>query len=276
MSEERSHDAVQARAPERWVEIVHLGGGLDLDVERRRQERCPWHELLVDRCSRSAEDRAIVLGSAVQFDVEQRAKERSERVVRCRGLVLLAAQFDLPHVGAVLAQFLGEPRLPDSRFADELDERSEAHTHGCDGRAEHCPFALAVDERAARPEPSARSGLSGAARSSPRTNAWTGSAFPLSVSGSSSVDSNDPPPRVSAPAETQISSSPARAMRRAASAAVSPSTVYVRRKLAPTWPVNTRPSLTPMCTGSGRPGVDDRAHRPEHPLLVVSERLRRS
>ena len=45
---------------------------------------------------------------------------------------------------------------------------------------------------------------------------------------------------------TQISSSPARAISRAASAAVSPSTVYVLRKLAPTCPVKTRPSLTPM------------------------------
>ncbi len=146
-SEERSHDAVQASAPERWVEIVHLGCGLDLDVERRRQERCPWHELVVDLLQPLSEDRAIVRGSAVQLDVEQRAKERSERVVWSRGLVLFAAQFDLPHVGAVLPQFLGEARLADSRLADELDERSEAHTHGCDGRAEHCPFPLAIDER---------------------------------------------------------------------------------------------------------------------------------
>jgi hypothetical protein len=49
--------------------------------------------------------------------------------------------------------------------------------------------------------------------------------------------------------------------------------VYVRRKLAPTWPVKTRPSLTPMCTGSGSPRR--RSHDgPEHPLLVVSEGLR--
>ena len=100
-----------------------------------------------------------------------------------------------------------------------------------------------------------------------------GLAFPLSVSGSSSVDSNDPPPRVSAPAETQISSSPARAMSRAASAAVSPSTVYVRRKLAPTWPVNTRPSLTPMWTGSGKPDVDDARVRSG---ASAPRRLRRS
>ena len=147
VTEERSHDAVQARAPERRVEIVHLGRGLDLDVERRRQERRPRHELLVDLLQPLAEDRAIVLGSAVQLDVEQRAEERSERVVRSRGLVLLAAQFDLPHVGAVLPQLLGEARLPDPGLADELDERSEAHAHRCDGRAEHCPFPLAIDER---------------------------------------------------------------------------------------------------------------------------------
>ncbi len=250
------------------------GRGLDLDVERRGEQRRPRHELLVDLLQALAEDGAIVLATAVQLDVEQRAEERPERVVRRRRLVLLAAQLDLPHVGAVLPQLLGESRLPDPGLADELDERSEAHPHRGDGGAEHCPFALAIDERKLVLGGRTARALSGAARSSPRTNAWTGSAFPLSESGSSSVDSNDPPPRVSAPAETQISSSPARAMSRAASAAVSPRTVYVRRKLAPTWPVNTRPSLTPTWTGSGRPAVDDGAHRSEHPLLVVSEGLR--
>ena len=222
------------------------GRRLDLDVERRGEQRRPRHELLVDRCEPLGEDGAVVLATAVQLDVEQRAEERAERVVRRRRLVLLAAQVDLPHVGAVLAQFLREPRLPDPGLADELDERSEAHAHRCDGRAEDGPLALAIDERKLLVGTSAGSGLSGAARSSPSTNAWTGSALPLSDSGSSSVDANDPPPRESAPAETQISSSPARAMSRAASAAVSPSTVYVLRKLAPTWPVKTRPSLTPM------------------------------
>ena len=83
---------MQASAPEGGVEIVYFRRGLDLDVERRRKERCPWHELVVDLLQPLSEDRAIVRGSAVQLDVEQRAEERSERVVRSRGLVLLAAQ----------------------------------------------------------------------------------------------------------------------------------------------------------------------------------------
>ena len=103
-------------------------------------------------CSRSPRTVAVVRAAAVQLDVEQRAEERPERVVRRRRLVLLAAQLDLPHVGAVLPQLLGETRLADSGLADELDERSEAHPHRRDGRAEHCPLALAVDERAARPQ----------------------------------------------------------------------------------------------------------------------------
>ena len=111
------------------------------------EERRPGHELLVDLLQPLAEHRAIVLAAAVQLDVEQRAEERPERVVRRRGLVLLAAQFDLPHVGAVLPQLLGETRLADPRLADELDERSEAHPHGCDGGAEHCALPLAIDER---------------------------------------------------------------------------------------------------------------------------------
>ncbi len=48
MPEERPHHAVQARAPERRVEIVDLRRRLDLDVERSSEERRPGHELLVD------------------------------------------------------------------------------------------------------------------------------------------------------------------------------------------------------------------------------------
>jgi hypothetical protein len=69
---------------------------------------------------------------------------------------------------------------------------------------------------------------------SPSTTARTASAFPFTWNGSSSVAANDPPPRENASAATQISSSPARAINRAASAAVSPRIVYVRRNGAPT------------------------------------------
>ena len=47
--EQRSHHAVQARPPERRIEIVHLRGRLDLDVQRSGEQRRPRHELLVDR-----------------------------------------------------------------------------------------------------------------------------------------------------------------------------------------------------------------------------------
>ena len=217
-----------------------------------------------------------MLSAAVQLDVEQRAEERAERVVRRRRLVLLAAQ---RRSAACRRSSPAAPgRAATFRFRARRRARRAFRSPSAPARRTRRALpARARDRRtAARPAPSAGSALSGAARSSPRTNAWTGSAFPLSVSGSSSVDSNDPPPRESAPAETQISSSPARAIRRAASAAVSPSTVYVLRKLAPTWPVNTRPSLTPMWTGSGRPASTIGANGPQHPLLVVAEGLRRA
>ena len=89
--------------------------------------------------------------------------------------------------------------------------------------------------------------------SSPSTTACTGSLFPFSWRGSSSVASKRVLLRARVVEETQISPSPARAIRRAASAAVSPSTVYVLLYGAPTWPVNTRPSLTPIRSGRGRP-----------------------
>ena len=62
-------------------------------------------------------------------------------------------------------------------------------------------------------------------------------------------------------------------MRRAASAAVSPRIVYVRRNGAPTSPANTRPWLTPARSGSGGESSNDGAKRAKHPLLVVLGRL---
>ena len=85
---------------------------------------------------------------------------------------------------------------------------------------------------------------------------------------------NDPPPRENACAETQISSSPARAIKRAASAAVSPRIVYVRRNVG-TDLTGEDPSLTDAHMHRKRQAlVDGRSEGPEEPLLVVSERLR--
>ena len=177
-----------------------------------------------------------------------------KRVVRSRRLVLLAAQRDLPHVGAVLPQLLGEPRLPDAGLADELDERAEAHPDRRDRRARGPPARARGRRTAARP-PLAIVRLRGLSREQlAQHDRVHRLALPLELERLELGRlERAPPPRANAADETQISSSPARAIRRAASAAVSPSTVYVLRKLAPTWPVKTRPSLTPMWTGSGRP-----------------------
>src|SRR4029079_8526223 len=94
-----------------------------------------------------AEDSAIVLTTSVQRDVEQRPEEGPERVIRRGRLVLLAAQVDMPHVRAALSEFLGKSRLPDTGFADELDQRAEAHAHRSYGGSEDRPFALAIEER---------------------------------------------------------------------------------------------------------------------------------
>ena len=123
---------------------------------------------------------------------------------------------------------------------------------GATGRREDRPLTLAVDERQLHVRCASRSGRLG--KELAEHERLDGLALPLDRERLELGRlERAPPPRASAPAETQISSSPARAIRRAASAAVSPRTVYVRRKLAPTWPVNTRPSLTPTWTGSGRP-----------------------
>ena len=71
-----------SRARQKEESRSDFGRGLHLDVERRGKQRRPWHELVVDLLQPLAEDRAIVRGSAVQLHVEERAEERSERVVR--------------------------------------------------------------------------------------------------------------------------------------------------------------------------------------------------
>ena len=50
---------------------------------------------------------------------------------------------------------------------------------------------------------------------------------------------------------------------------MSPITVKVARWVAPIVPAKTWPSLTPICSGSGRSRVGDRAQGAEQPALVV-------
>src|SRR3954453_740197 len=138
---------MQARAAERSVEVVNLGRRLDLHIERRSEQWRPWHELAVDGREPLREDDAIVLAAAIESDSEQGAKERPERVIGGRRFVLLAAERDLLHVRAVVAQLLGQARLADAGLADQLDHRPEAHAHRLDGCAEHGALALSVDER---------------------------------------------------------------------------------------------------------------------------------
>ena len=109
MTEERSHDSVESGAPERRVEVVDLGRRLHLDVEGRSEQGRPGDELLVDGLEPVGKHGLVVLAAAVQLHVEQRAKERPKRVVRGGRLVLLAAERNLAHVGAVRPQLAGEP-----------------------------------------------------------------------------------------------------------------------------------------------------------------------
>ena len=273
--EQRAHDAVQPRAPERGIEVVDLGRRLDLDVERRREQRRPGDELLVDRREAVGEHGAVVLAAAVQLDVEERAEERTERVVGRRRLVLLAAQRDLPHVGAVLAQLLREPRLPDPGSPTSSTIVPKPMRTGATDAAEDCALPLAVDERAASPS-SALGSPRASAESSPSTNACTGSLFPFTGNGSSSVASKTAPPRANAAADdpdlvfSRAGHEARRERRRVAEHGVRPA--EARADLA-----REDASLAHADVHRERKaGVDDRPHRAQHPLLVVAERLRRS
>ncbi len=105
-------------------------------------------------CSRSPRTVAVVLSAAVQLHVEQRAEEGPERVVRRRRLVLLAAQRDLPHVGAVLPQLLRRDATFRSRARRRARRafRSPSAPARPTRRALHAP---ARDRRTAAPPPPA-------------------------------------------------------------------------------------------------------------------------
>jgi hypothetical protein len=272
LAEQRPDHAVEPRAAEGGVEVVHLGRRLDLHVERCPEQRSPGHELAVDGREPFGEDGAVVLAAAVELHVEERTEERPEGVVRRGRLVLLAAERDLLHVATVLAQFVGQTRLADARLADQLDHRSEAHAHRLDGRAEHRTLALAVDEGELlgagllvrfRPEltegdRSLRLGLSLELERLERGRVERGSA--------SLVGRRRHPDLVLRSLRHQ-----ARREGRG---------VAENRVRAP----ERRPDLAGEDASladadvnrEGESGVDDRPHRAEQPLLVVPERLRRA
>ena len=266
---------MQSRAPERRVEVVHLGRGLNLDIERRCEKWRPGDELLVDRPQAVDEHGAVVLGASVQLDVEERAKERSKRVVGRRGLVLLAAQRDLPHVRAVLAQLLRKARLPDPRLPDQLDHRSEAHPDRRDRRRQNCSLPLAVDERKL-PFRRVALGACGVIQEVAEHECLHGLALPLDgerlelrrveESSSSCERARRDPDLVLCRAGHEACGECSRIAEHGVRAA------EARANLA--CEDTSRAHADPH--GKRRAGVDDRAHGSEHPLLVVAESLRRS
>ncbi len=173
----------------------------------RRQERRPRNELLVDglrdarrarsgcaRRRRSARRRAASGGTDETGSRAStpRTARSAARSAACRrsSRAAPAASRDFPMPGS-----------PTSSTSVPKPIRTGATD---------APRALPARARGRRTEASRPSGSRSSrswCRSSPSTNAWTGSLFPFTVNGSSSVDSNDAPPRVNAPAETQISSS---------------------------------------------------------------------
>src|SRR5204863_7540712 len=122
------------------------GRRLASGVGRRAKPRSRRRGLAVAGRHALGEGAAVVLPAAVELDVEEGTEKRPDRVIRRGRLALLAAERDLLHVGAVVAELVGQTRLADARFPDELDHRPEAHADGLDGCAEHRALALALDE----------------------------------------------------------------------------------------------------------------------------------
>ena len=216
-----------------------------------------------------------MLTTSVQRNVEQRAEKGPERVVRRGRLVLLAAQVDLPHVGAVLSQFLCESRLPDPGLADELDQRAEAHAHRGDGGPEDGPFALAVEERkllanvrglgsvGRRQEIAQHEGLHGLGLALEQQRLELGGC-------ERSTAARERPGRHPDLVLSGASHQPRRKRRRVAEHGVRPPEAGADLS-------GEDASLAHTDVNRKREArVDDRANRSEHSLLVVAEGLRRA
>ena len=239
------------------------------DVEHVAEQRRPLHEVGRDGLDRVAELDRVALGVAAQLDGEERAQQPVEREVGRRRLVLLARRRRDRQAAGAVADLLDDPRLADAGGADELDEAAEAHLRRDEHGVEHRHLALPVDERQLAGRPGAR-----AAPTAPTETASTGLALPFSASGSSGVTSNAVRERATSSGVVHTARSGAFAISRAASAAVPPRIVYVRRYGGPIRPAKTLPSARPMWSGSRGARVDGGARGSQQALLVVARSRR--
>ena len=230
----RLDHAVEPSAAEGRLQLLDLLRGLDLDVERERDERQPRHELGHELLHALAQPRGR---GAVLRQLEQRAQQPAEGEVRRRGLVLRACGRHGEQVGRLRLQLLDQPRLAHPGLADQLDDVAEAHAHRARAPPRESQLALAADER----QPALRAPLQPRRRRRRRR-----SRRPARRSPSASAARARPSRRCCASARAArvvVSTWPGLALpiSRAASAAVLPRIVYVRRNRAPTSPAKTRP-----------------------------------
>ena len=80
-SEQARRDTVQPRPPEGGLQLLHLAGRLDLDVEDQGEERDPGEQVGCDRGDSSAQGRRVGCSAPVQLQLEDRAKHPAERKI---------------------------------------------------------------------------------------------------------------------------------------------------------------------------------------------------
>ena len=262
--------AVEAGAAERRLELVHLTGRGDRDVERNREQGEPRHELGRDVVEATAEH-ARRRGHASRRRTPTTSRRSSRKRSRASRTRIARRHRARPSYPRVRAELLEQPRLPDP--ASPTSSTSVPKPMRTGPSARRSSAARASRRRAAHAGP----GRPASPRPRPRRTVRPPRTCPSArTPADASTAERRARDRSRTPAVARTCEGRARAMSRAASAAVSPRIVYVRRNGAPTSPANTRPRFTPARSGSGGESSNDRAKRAKHPLLVVLGRLGRA
>src|SRR5262249_17107277 len=135
---------------EALVDRLRLGRRRQVEAEQDAEQRHPGNELLVCVGDSGAQSALRVRRSAARLEAEELEEESAYRVVRSRGLVLLADRVEHPEPGRRRERFTNEARLADARRPRDLDDPRRPVTNLVEHVPNGCELALTTDERRLR------------------------------------------------------------------------------------------------------------------------------
>ena len=145
--EELLDHGVQARAPERRIDLVALRRRRDLSLERDREQWQQRREIGDHRLDPRLEARTGIGGRELVGDPCECPQDTAEGVERCRRPVLIAMTDQLREARGQLACLGHEARLADPRLADELDRVRRPHARAFDGGEQGGELRVSSDDR---------------------------------------------------------------------------------------------------------------------------------